>query len=195
METFFEGEKNVKHDAILEILKTNPGKSVIFSYSAGTVIPQLESMLIQNGYRVAKITGGVTGKQPGLKISKRGYIKDQFNNGDIDVLLITKAGMEGIDLKGTKNIILYEPVWNKAIEEQVIGRGVRRGSHTMLPQEDRYVNVWRLSLVKPDVLDSTDKKPTSVDQKIYEKMTKKENINDDFYKLIQDVDISKQICK
>lgn len=62
----------------------------------------------------------------------------------VDVLLISSAGGEGLDLKGTTDIVLLEPSWNAAVVEQVIGRGVRRRSHEHLEPRHRRVVVHKL---------------------------------------------------
>jgi ERCC4-related helicase len=66
-----------------------------------------------------------------------------FNSGKINTLLISGAGAEGIDLKGTRNIHITEPHWNEARVDQVIGRGVRFKSHDHLPEKDRSVTVTK----------------------------------------------------
>ena len=79
---------------------------------------------------------------------RKGAVKD-FNDGVVRVLFITKAGGEGLDLKGCTNIILMEPSWTLADELQVIGRAVRYNSHITLPLAMQRVDVWRLYSVKP----------------------------------------------
>lgn len=74
---------------------------------------------------------------------------DAYNNGDVQVMLISKAGAEGIDLKGTKVVIILEPHWNNELIRQVIGRAVRYRSHEHLPQEERVVRVYDIILKKP----------------------------------------------
>lgn len=76
--------------------------------------------------------------------------KDDYN---VNVLLITKASAEGVDLIGTTNMILIDGAWNESTIQQIIARAVRFKSHTHLNKKDRYVNVFRLLLVK-----QTDKK-------------------------------------
>jgi superfamily II DNA or RNA helicase len=68
-----------------------------------------------------------------------------INNKDghqIKVLLISKAGSEGIDLKFIRQIHVMEPWYNMNRIEQIIGRGVRSGSHRDLPFEERNVEIY-----------------------------------------------------
>lgn len=88
----------------------------------------------------------ITGSTPK---AKRQALVDNFNNDEVDLLFITKAGGEGIDLKKVRGIIIFERNWNKGIEEQVIGRGVRYMSHASLPEKDRKVDIYFVDLKKP----------------------------------------------
>ena len=67
------------------------------------------------------------------------YINDKYR-----VLLITKAGAEGVDTKNCQNLILLDHQWNDATTEQIIARAVRFKSHHALPESERYVNVYTL---------------------------------------------------
>jgi len=81
---------------------------------------------------------------------------ERFNNPNekIKILFISKAGSEGLDLKGVRNIFIMEPNWNPALDLQIIGRGVRHKSHRDLPQDERNVTIYRL------FLQTSDGKPT-----------------------------------
>jgi superfamily II DNA/RNA helicase len=79
----------------------------------------------------------------------RTKIINAYNDGTVPILIITHAGGVGIDLKKTSDIVLFDNVWNPADEEQIIGRGVRFGSHAELPKEKQVVNVHRLLLDIP----------------------------------------------
>ena len=57
------------------------------------------------------------------------------------VLLISKAGAEGISLENVRNLYIMEPHWNPAILDQVVGRAIRICSHARLPQAERTVEV------------------------------------------------------
>jgi type I site-specific restriction endonuclease len=72
-----------------------------------------------------------------------------FINKDITTLIITDAGAESLDLKGVRNVVLMDSVWNKAAEEQIIGRGQRFKSHAHLPQSKQSIASWKLILDFP----------------------------------------------
>jgi hypothetical protein len=66
------------------------------------------------------------------------------------VLLISKAGGEGLNLEETRNVIICDPGWNDAAIKQVMGRAIRYHSHIKLPPEDQVVYVYQLFMDKPD---------------------------------------------
>lgn len=82
--------------------------------------------------------------------NKRAQMVNKYNNNEIQFLFISKAGGEGLDLKETRKIILLEPSWNRSLEEQVIGRGVRYMSHSALPMNERKVDIYRLYNIKKE---------------------------------------------
>jgi predicted RNA methylase len=71
------------------------------------------------------------------------YINDKFR-----VLIISRAGAEGVDTINTFGIILLDQTWNEALASQIIARAIRFKSHFGLPKEERFVNVYRLFLLK-----------------------------------------------
>jgi len=69
--------------------------------------------------------------------------------GPAQVLLITDAGSESIDLAGTRHIVFLDATWTPSLEDQIVGRGRRFGSHAHLPAEERVLSVWKLFLTRP----------------------------------------------
>lgn len=57
----------------------------------------------------------------------------------INVIVLSPASMEGIDLKCVRHVHILEPQWSWAQTEQIIYRAVRRGSHAHLPPAERTV--------------------------------------------------------
>ena len=92
------------------------------------------------------------------KVSERAKIVKDYNDGKITILFITKAGGEGLDLKGTDAIILMEPTWNDNSSEQVIARAIRFRSHEERPESRKKVRVYRLCHVAKEDLTSTTQK-------------------------------------
>jgi SNF2 family DNA or RNA helicase len=100
------------------------------------------SRLKAEGIPYSHITGDVSQERRNLAVQR-------YNEGLIKVLIISKAGGEGLDLKNTTSIVLMEPSWNEATHRQVIGRAVRFQSHTSLPRAKQHVLVYRLHMIKP----------------------------------------------
>lgn len=64
------------------------------------------------------------------------------NGEQVKVILISKAGAEGLDFKCIRQIHILEPWYNMNRIEQIIGRGVRNLSHCNLPFEQRNVEIY-----------------------------------------------------
>ncbi len=79
--------------------------------------------------------------------TERKHIVESYNKGKLPVLLISGAGSEGLDLKGTKLMQILEPHWNEELIDQVRGRAIRYKSHTHLPTNERHVEVQRFHSV------------------------------------------------
>lgn len=136
--------KSEKIRWIVDNLRTHPHhKTLIFSHFLEAGVEAIEKKLKKEfpTMRIAYITGSQTKK-------RRAEIVSQYNQDDLDVLFISKAGGEGLDLKGTRQIILMESGWNENTESQVIGRGVRFRSHSHLPLDEQNVVVYRLHHIK-----------------------------------------------
>ena len=87
-------------------------------------------------------TGSVSDK------NKKKIVQD-YNSRKFDVLLLSRSGSEGLDLKSTREIHIMEPYWNNAQLDQVIGRGVRFKSHANLPVDQRHVDIYYWYSVYP----------------------------------------------
>ena len=69
---------------------------------------------------------------------------------------MTRAGTEGLDLKGVRNVIVLDPTWNDSGLEQLVGRAIRYKSHWHLPKDQQNVNVYFMLLKKPDIIEEED---------------------------------------
>ena len=125
----------------------------------------VKKVLDKENIKYALITGKTTA-------TERVEIINKFNNDEYDTLIITRAGGEGINLKGVRNVIVLDPTWNHASIYQIIGRGIRFSSHAHLPEEDRFVNVYLLVSTTPHGIDGE-----TGDEKLYKIMETKREIN------------------
>jgi superfamily II DNA/RNA helicase len=82
--------------------------------------------------------GSFTGEQTN---TERNQMVQDYNKNKLKALLISPAGGEGLDLKGTKFMGVLDPNWNPEKTSQAIGRTARFKSHEKLPLEQRNVRV------------------------------------------------------
>jgi hypothetical protein len=81
----------------------------------------------------------------------KGVTNDDNKDGNkIKVILISKAGSEGIDFKFIRQIHILDPWYNMNRTEQIIGRGVRNFSHKDLPFEKRNVQIFMYGTILGD---------------------------------------------
>lgn len=126
-----------------------------------------------------------------LKDDERSSLVRAFNRGDFEVLGLSPAGGEGLDLKGVKLVQLTEPHWNPERSAQAIGRAARFKSHAHLPKEERQVLVQRFQTVHPEkwwhklpMLET----PMSSDEWIDRRRAEKEQINRRFVSAVPTYD-------
>jgi hypothetical protein len=67
---------------------------------------------------------------------------DNINGNKVKVVLISRAGSEGIDFKFIRQVHILEPWYNMNRIEQILGRAVRNFSHKDLPFEKRNVEIF-----------------------------------------------------
>jgi superfamily II DNA or RNA helicase len=83
--------------------------------------------------------------------------KDNLYGENIKVILLSSIGAEGINLFNVKYLHIIEPHWNETKIYQVIGRAVRRCSHMLFDEKDRFVKIYRYLLDVGEEAKSTDK--------------------------------------
>jgi len=126
----------------------------------GAGLNYIERELNRKGIPTARIDGEVT--EP-----NRIQAVNEYNNGSKRVMLLSHAGALGLDFKLTSAIVILEPPWHPADVYQIIGRGVRFGSHDSVPVADRKVDAYLLR--SNPLTDEFRKGPYLTDKKIYDK--------------------------
>ncbi len=135
--------KSPKVDWIIKLInKHKNSKMVIFSHFINMGMRPIQHYLKSKNINFNEVTGD-------LSIIQRKKAVDDYNSGKNNILFISKAGSEGLDLKKTNFVIIMESAWNENSIEQIIGRGVRYKSHEGLPQKDKKVIIYRLYCIKP----------------------------------------------
>lgn len=109
------------------------------------------------------------------------------------VFMITGAGAEGLSLRSVRAVHIMEPYWNNVRIQQVKGRAIRICSHSDLPEDQRFVNIYtyimKFKEAMKDVtrgegtqfyklMTSDDSKTT--DEHILQLSNEKEKLNNEF---------------
>ena len=136
-----------KQDYLFDWLmnKRMPGEKFVVSTSwavhgAGVIAVVLEKA----GFDSYMI---ITGKTPQRERAK---IVKAFNAGNIECIIFTDAGREGMDLIGCTVVFLFDPCWTDTKVEQAIGRAARSHALDHLPPGLRIVRVYELVLRKKE---------------------------------------------
>jgi len=156
-------------------------KGVSYSNYIGSGIEPLSKRLTKANVPHASFTGRLTPKE------KKRIIED-YNAGKVKHLLVSGAGSEGLDLKGTKLLQVMEPHWNDPKIEQVKGRAIRIGSHAHLPKGERKVKIQRfLSTPRKEGI-IFKKRPKGTDEYLSEMSKRKKALNQQFLRVLQETD-------
>ncbi len=164
-------------------LDSNPrAKAVVYSNFLQAGIDPYKGLL-----EAAKIPyGEFTGKMPK---KKRDALVHDYNEGKIRALLLSSAGGEGLDLKGTRLMQMLEPHWNEEKIHQVEGRGIRYKSHEGLPPEEQKVRIQRFQATRTPrgVIEKLHlRKPgMGVDEYLTQMSANKAKLNNEFRDLLR----------
>ncbi len=122
---------SAKLDALMEMLPNfvEEGRRVLLFSQFTEMLSLIEEKIVEAGISYTKLTG---------KTKKRDEVVDEFQSGKKSVFLISlKAGGTGLNLTVADTVILYDPWWNPAVENQAIDRAHRIG-------QDKPVFVYRM---------------------------------------------------
>ena len=107
-----------------------------------------------------------------IRVKKNDALKkftsyDNRYGEEIKVFIGTKSISEGLDFKRIRQIHIINPWYNLSRHEQIIGRGIRRGSHIDLPEEERNCEIFQYVAVIDKNFDKVISERESVDLKNY----------------------------
>ena len=117
-----------KMNKIIPIIKGQ--KSILYTNWLEFGAKPIEKILKRDGIKYEVFSGEIPK-------GKRQQIVDDFNANKFEVLIFTKSGGEGIDLKEVQNVVVVEPPWDQAALDQIVGRAIRYKSHDKLPVSKR----------------------------------------------------------
>jgi hypothetical protein len=130
---------------MVEMMRRVPGKALVFVTFVKSglhyVMEYLHSVMPTK--RLGKITGDTSA-------TERARLVEAYNQDKLDILLISSAGQEGLDFKGTRSIHHLNAGWNPAETDQRDGRGRRFRSHHHLPPAQRVVHSFQYISRPPD---------------------------------------------
>jgi len=125
------------------LLDNDPeAKAVVYSNYLESGINPYRELLKKDQVPFGEFTGEMPQKQ-------RADLVNQYNEGKLRTLLLSSAGGEGLDLKGTRLMQLLEPHWNLEKLKQVEGRGARYQSHAGLAPEKQNLKIERYLSTRP----------------------------------------------
>jgi superfamily II DNA or RNA helicase len=164
----YENSQKIKY--VVDAVKKHPRKKfVLFSHFLEAGSRMLQKLLDDAGVKWVKVDGSMSKGQRDKAVA----LYNSDNPGEkpeIQVMMISTAGAEGLDLKRTGYVMLLDAGWNENEAAQVIGRAVRYKSHESLPEKDRVVGVVRLYMVKPHEYKILQRSGNPLDVPINEKI-------------------------
>lgn len=159
-------------------------KGLIYSNYLNSGVEPYKQLLQKANIPFGEFTGDINDKV-------RNQLVKDYNENKLRALIVSSAGGEGLDLKGTRLVQLMEPHFNNEKIKQVIGRAARYKSHDALDPAKRNVLVQNyLSTVTPSFLDKvtgklTGSKHISTDEYLQGLADEKERLNNEFIRLIK----------
>ena len=114
-------------EMVAELL--SEGRKIIVFSQFTSMLDLIRKRFDADGLRYSLLTGETKDRKAAI---------DAFQGGAADVFLISlKAGGVGLNLTAADTVIIFDPWWNPAVEEQAIDRAYRIG-------QDKAVFVYRL---------------------------------------------------
>uniref|UniRef100_A0A182Q2T2 DNA repair and recombination protein RAD54-like n=1 Tax=Anopheles farauti TaxID=69004 RepID=A0A182Q2T2_9DIPT len=117
------GAKLMLLDCMLASIKTNTTDKIVLVSNYTQTLDLFEKLCRKRGYGYVRLDGTMT-------IKKRGKVVDEFNrpdSGDFIFMLSSKAGGCGLNLIGANRLVMFDPDWNPANDEQAMARVWRDG--------------------------------------------------------------------
>lgn len=146
-------EESSKLDTLMELLDNlmEEGRKVLVFSQFTSMLKLIEERLQARQYTYLKLTG---------QTQQRQTLVDRFQAGEAGIFLISlKAGGTGLNLTRADTVILYDPWWNPAVQDQAAGRSHRIG-------QDNPVFIYKLiaaGTVEEAILSMQERKKELVD--------------------------------
>lgn len=119
----FEGPSS-KIEALLDIIENSEDQKIIIFSRFEKMISVVEKTFIKSDIKYVRITG----KESDPKIRQVNREKFQDPNSGVNIILITMAGSESLNLQAAEQFIFIDLPWSIGDLNQLIGRMIRIGS-------------------------------------------------------------------
>jgi SNF2 family DNA or RNA helicase len=120
----FEGP-STKEETLIDLLENDLSEKKVIIFSRfEKMISRLENLLDEAKIKNVRITG----KEHKAQDREKAKNKFQDPNSGMNVILITTAGSESINLQAAEYIIFFDSCWSFGDYIQLVGRAVRIGS-------------------------------------------------------------------
>jgi len=109
-------------DCLLAVVKSTTDDKVVLVSNYTQTLDMFESLCRTRNYPHVRLDGSMT-------IKKRAKVVDEFNRpgGAFIFMLSSKAGGCGLNLIGANRLVMFDPDWNPANDEQAMARVWRDG--------------------------------------------------------------------
>ncbi|XP_055642480.1 DNA repair and recombination protein RAD54-like [Toxorhynchites rutilus septentrionalis] len=117
------GGKLMLLDCMLANIKMNTDDKIVLVSNYTQTLDLFEKLCRKRSYAYVRLDGSMT-------IKKRGKVVDEFNKPDSKefiFMLSSKAGGCGLNLVGANRLVMFDPDWNPANDEQAMARVWRDG--------------------------------------------------------------------
>lgn len=117
------GGKVLLLDLMLADMKTNTSDKIVLVSNYTQTLDLFEKLCKKRNYLYVRLDGS-------MNIKKRGKAVEDFNNPESELfifMLSSKAGGCGLNLIGANRLIMFDPDWNPANDEQAMARVWRDG--------------------------------------------------------------------
>ena len=104
----------------------------------------------------AMITGDKALSPDNTAVMKAVTSQDNNYGQNLKVVLISRAGSEGLDFSNIRQVHILDPWYNMNRNEQIIGRAVRNKSHCSLPFNERNVEIFLHGTLLSDKNEAVD---------------------------------------